>query len=370
MSARPEPLTQLLFVIPSLQSGGAERVMITLLRHLDRSRFRIALAVLDLRDAVFRDQVPEDIELIDLNAQRVRHALPKLIRMIWQRKPDVVFTTLGHLNLAIASLRWMFPRDVRLIVREVTIVSHLPGLYAIPRWWFWLYRFYRGLDAVVCQSQAMRDDLVQELGVPAEKTVVIPNPVDLEHIRYLAAEGAMPEGALTEGKVLRLVAAGSLTNVKGFDILIQALAACSGFPWHLTVLGEGPQRPQLEAQIAALGLCERIELVGFVKNPYAHFAAADALVLSSRFEGFPNVVLEALACGTPVVATPSPGGVREILQDIRECLLAADCTPGALAAALQSFQRGRRVPATAVARYAIGPIVRRYEQCIVGAQVQ
>ena len=92
-----ETRTHLLFLIPSLRGGGAERVIVTLLRHMNRSLFRLGLAVVDMREAVYRDDVPEDVEFIDLGCTRVRYALPKIMRLIWRRRPDVVFSTLGHL---------------------------------------------------------------------------------------------------------------------------------------------------------------------------------------------------------------------------------------------------------------------------------
>src|SRR5689334_13406340 len=127
------PRRRLLFLIPSLRGGGAERVIVTLLRHLDRAKVCLALAVVDTRDAVYRGDVPEDVEFIDLRCTRVRYALPKILYLIWRRRPDVVFSTLGHLNLALAMLRPLLPGGVRYIGREACIVSANLGGYALPR---------------------------------------------------------------------------------------------------------------------------------------------------------------------------------------------------------------------------------------------
>ena len=310
--------------------------------------------------------MPSDVEFLDLQSPRVLYALPKIIRLVWQQRPYAVFSTLGHLNLAVAMLRRLLPNGVRYIAREATVVSQLPVAYHIPRWWFWAYRrFYRQLDAVVCQSHAMRDDLVAHFGFPHEKAVVINNPIDVQYIRRLANEpvdmNLFPRSA-TNARTIHLVAAGSLTRVKGFDLLIEAIALCADPRLHLTVVGEGPLLGDLQRLTVERGLTERVHFVGFQKNPYAFFARADAFVLSSRFEGFPNVVLEALACGTPVIATPSPGGVREILDKVDGCVLADSLSVEALAKALAGFKAGCRLPPDVVDSYSITSIVSRYEQ--------
>ena len=182
-----------LFLIPSLRGGGAERVITTLLQHLDRSGFKLALAVVDAREAVFLKDVPADVEFIDMRCRRVRYALPKMIALIWKRRPDVVFSTLGHLNLALAMLRPLLPRHPRYIARESSIVSQVLVAYRNPRFWRWMYRrFYGNHDVIVCQSQVMLDDLVANHAFPRERTILIHNPVDVERVRRLAAE-TVPE---------------------------------------------------------------------------------------------------------------------------------------------------------------------------------
>jgi glycosyltransferase involved in cell wall biosynthesis len=132
---------------------------------------------------------------------------------------------------------------------------------------------------------------------------------------------------------------------------------------HLTVLGEGPELEPLRARARQRGLDERVHFVGFQANPYAFFARADALVLSSAYEGLPNVVLEALACGTPIVALPSPGGLREIVDGVQGCELAIDMSAAALARALERW-RPLRIPRSVVARYELTAIVARYAEVL------
>lgn len=349
---------RLLFLIPTLTGGGAERVVVTLLQHLDRERFELALAVVDTRDAAFRDQVPGDVEFIDLGCRRVRYALPKLLRLLWRRRPDVVMSTLGHLNLALAMVRPLLPRGTRYVARETTVVSRGIGNYRNVRLWAWAYRrFYGRFDRLVCQSRGMQDDLVHSFGLDPARMVIIPNPVDRARIAAACGAVAMPSALPAS---FHAVAAGRLSTEKGFDLLIDALAIARRRDLQLKILGEGALKDELMARAQVRGVAGRVEFCGYLHNPYPTFAEADLFVLSSRYEGFPNVVLEALACGTPVVATPAPGGTREILDGVGGCIVADAVTAEALANALDRWEPSR-IPASAVDPYAVERVVAAYE---------
>lgn len=355
-----------LFVIPTLTGGGAERVIVTLARYLDRRKFRVTLAVVDTRNAVMRDEVPADVDFIDLGGRRVRYALFRIVALVWRLRPDVVFSTLGHLNVALAMVRFLLPRGVRTVARETTVVSCSLAMQKHRAMWESLYRrFYRRHDEVICQSNYMRDDLVQNYAFPAPRARVIHNPVDIERIRTLAsAPVALPE---LPANAIRLVAAGRLDREKGFDLLIEALRLLDDPTLHLSVLGDGPLAANLASQVSRNGLSQRIHFAGFQPNPFSWFARADLFVLSSLYEGFPNVVLEALACGTPVVAVPAPGGTREILDGVGGCVIAREVGAAALAEAVKRWLSGerRRVADTAVERYRVDRIVGDYEQALL-----
>lgn len=355
-----------LFLIPSLCGGGAERVITTLLKHLDRTRFKLVLGVVSMRGAVFSKEIPSDVELIDMHCSRVRYALPKIIRLVWFRRPDVVFSTLGHLNLALAMLRPFFPRSTRFLGRETSIVSINIKNYSFSRAWALFYRyFYSRLDHVVCQSQYMHDDLVENYNFPKDKVCVIHNPVDVANItrKIEKLPGLLEATKQLDGVVIRLVAAGRLSNEKGFDILIEAISLCREHVICVDVLGAGALEQELKLLAIKMGVEKRFNFLGFCENPYPYYARAHAFVLSSRYEGFPNAVLEALACGTPVIATPAIGGVGEILDNIPNCEIADAVSASALADAITRWikRRPERIGKSAVLPYSIDTIVRRYE---------
>jgi glycosyltransferase involved in cell wall biosynthesis len=243
------------------------------------------------------------------------------------------------------------------------VISRVIAGYRLPACWALAYRlFYRSFDLVVCQSRYMRDDLVEHFGYPARKTLIINNPVDVTRVRQLAGE--MPQQAPDASDTIELLAVGRLSSEKGFDLLISALAVCERPCLHLTILGDGPLHAQLTRLANERGVARQVTFAGFQANPYPFFRRSDAFVLSSRYEGFPNVVLEALACGTPVIAVPAPGGTTEILQRVPGCSILADVSIESLSAALRSLSRLPRVPADAVRPYDVATIVRQYEDAL------
>lgn len=294
------------FVIPSFAGGGAERVMLALAGALDRARYSPEIVVLD-GVGPWRDLVPAGLPVTDLEARRIRHALRPLVRKLRKSRPAIAMSTIGALNLALLAARPLLPKGLRIVVREAnTPHHHAKGTLgrALYRWAY--PRLYRKAASVIVPAAYLKRELVEDFGVPAASIALLHNPVDEEGLRAAAVPAARVPGAGP-----RFVAVGRLTEQKGFDRLIAYMAEADGAA-HLTILGDGPRRGALEAECDARGLRNRISLPGFAADAPRHIAGADALLLPSRWEGLPNVALEALALGTRVIATPDSGGIREI----------------------------------------------------------
>jgi glycosyltransferase involved in cell wall biosynthesis len=311
----------LMLVIPHLDAGGAEKLMLTLCDHLGTSTFRLMLVVLNKTGAFARYQNP-DVEIIDLGCTRVLASFPKLVRLLREKQPDVVFSALSHLNIVMALVRFFSVRKIKFIAREASLPSlqnrnEKTGVLLD----FGIRLLYNRFDAIVCQSKQMGDDLIVHYGVRPGKIVIIHNPVDLERIDRMAKE---PAPAAYHGSGKRLIAVGRLSREKGYDRLLRILSLISGGEWECLIAGDGPERQNLEALKAELGLGERLRFLGTLENPFPCIAAADIFLLTSHYEGFPNAVLEALACGVPVFALRCPGGIAEIILDGQNGFLLED----------------------------------------------
>ena len=305
------PRKKILFVLPTLGGGGLERVAVTLLQHLSRSLFEPHLALL-AAVGPFLKEVPKDVRIHDLGVARVRYCIPGMIRLVWQLRPHVVLSMPRELNVAMGFMRPWLPKGLVLLVREaISVAEDLAERGSHLGAWKWLYRSYLRVDKIICPADYILNELADHFGLPRHKMLRIYNPVAAETIRQRAQAGANPY----TGSGPHIIAAGRLSKQKGFDLLLEAMALVrKRVPGaHLTFLGEGPLDSELKAQTERLGLTDAVCFAGFQSNPYPYFKHADVFVLSSRYEGMPSVLLEALALGTFVVATDCPGGVREVL---------------------------------------------------------
>ncbi len=283
--------------------------MLNLAAGLERGRAKPELLLLDGQGPL-ADEVPEDVPVRDLATPRLRRVLPRLLTEIRRRKPDVVLSTFGYVNIALLACRFLLPRGTRVFVRDANLPSlSLPNA-AYGRWLSLGYKaFYPRADAILCSSERMMAEFAADYRVPEKKLRLLANPVDVDALRRRAAEPIRDPG-----NGARFVAAGRLTRQKGFDRLLELFAALPDGP-DLTILGDGPDQAALTAKVDELGLAGRVRLAGFEPEPWRYYAGADAFLLPSRWEGMPNAALEALACGTPVIATPDAGGIDEVARE-------------------------------------------------------
>lgn len=303
---------RIVFVLPTLLAGGAERVLITLMNGIDRARFEPMLVVLDERGTL-RDLIAKDIPLHALGGLTLKKALPGLIKKLNQLAPDVIVSTMAGTNFVVLLAKPFLKKRARVIVREAVIPSSILDTQKFPGIVKAAYKaLYPRADIVISPAQCIIDEFKNLLKMKTDKHVLLYNPVDTDRIfsTWGIDTGIPPE----RREKAQFVASGRLHKQKGFDRLIEGLQNFKGGKWQLTILGEGPERRNLESLIAQHRLEKNVKLAGHIDEPWPLYGAADAFLLPSRWEGLPNVALEALACGTPVIAMREAGGIEEIAE--------------------------------------------------------
>jgi len=353
--------------LPDLSGGGAERVFLDIASGLLARSVDVDIVV--VRDGgELRTKVPSGARTVVLGATDVWRCVPRFIRYLRSARPQAVVSALSHMNLAtILAARSVRPRVPVMVTQHnhlSTFTAHaasrrdriMPTLLGLG---------YPFADRIVAVSRGVADDLATSTGLRPERIRVIYNPVVFDRIASAGAS-AVEHPWLADRTGPVLVAMGRLVDQKDFSTLIRAVARLPE-ECRLVILGEGPARPSLEALALDLNVAERVDLPGYVENPYTALRTADVFVLSSRWEGLPTVLIEALAFDAPIVATDCPSGPREILADGAWGRLVPPGDPVGLAAAISAALVDPRVDRPdARLPYELDTVTQRYLELLPG----
>jgi glycosyltransferase involved in cell wall biosynthesis len=361
---------QVAFFVPSMQGGGAERTTLNVAEAIAARGYAVDL-VLCRAKGPYLAEIPESVRVVDLGAQRVLLSLPSLMRYLRECEPRAVFSVM-HANFVALWAQRLVGSSTRLVVSERNTLSSMQQHYASdPRMWLMpglIKRFYPWAAGVVAVSRGVADDLARVTRIPRSRVQVIYNPVVTPQLRAKAQAG-LEHPWFGPGQPPVVLGAGRLTAQKDFATLIRAFAKLrQALPARLLILGEGEDRATLEALVQQLGLQQDVSLPGFAANPYPYMIRASLFVLSSRWEGLPGVLVEALYCGAPLVSTDCPSGPREILADGRYGRLVPVGDVGAMARAMQAVLGGESVrpPAESWRPFELDVVVGQYIDVLFG----
>ncbi len=305
------------FYLPDLDGGGAQRVIINCANYIASHRSHVEVFMLvGLADGSYRAEVSNKISVIDLGDKRVSRNLFKLILQLNKIKPDLLMSTMSHANL-IAIIASQFLRfKLKTFIRESNHLSiSYSGVSNFKRKliYFLIKKFYPLADHIFCPSQGVMTDLISIAPKILMKSSVLPNPTITPEIYTQSNENISLQ--LNPNSFVFL-AIGRLTEQKDFSTLIDAfnIVHKSRPETILIILGEGNLRPKLESHITSLNLQNNIFMPGFTINPFPYLKNCHCFVLSSKWEGMPNVLIQAMAFGKTVVSTDCPSGPAEILD--------------------------------------------------------
>lgn len=301
------------FVIPKLGGGGAERVVLTILRYIDKNKFDVHLILIH-ETGDYMNDIPREVNIHVLKTKKLRYSAFELISVIRKLNPNIIFSTIRGMSILIGLIRPFISKDIKVVFREMNTPSQSIkytsslGLLKI------VYKtVYKQADKIVCQSNYMKKDFIEYLGYKEEKLVQIYNPLDINMIDSMIMNTDSP---FPNRNVRNIISVGRLSEQKNFEVLIDSLSEFNNKNENIVVwvLGDGPKKKELISYAREKKVDDIIKFVGRKKNPYRWMKHADLFILHSNYEGLPNVLIEAIACGCPPIVTIHPGGTKEIMK--------------------------------------------------------
>ncbi len=331
--------------LPSLRGGGAERAFVVLANQLVLLGYSVDLLLVKA-EGVYLEEVNSKVKIYDFASSRSLLALPKLIAYLRRQHPPILLSALTHINV-LSILSSLFCKKTKTIISERSNLSR--SLDRLGRARKKLLQFlirisYFFADHIVAVSKGVGDDLIINHGFERDKISVIPNPYDIEKIKKKSLVNIDPKPWLTDDVKL-ILAVGRLTEAKDYPTLLKAMKLVTEeySNAHLLILGEGEEKDYLKKIILKLDIESNVHLGGFDINPFRWMRKSDVYVLSSKQEGFPNVLVQALICGSQIVSTDCDSGPNEILEHGRWGALVDVGNYEELAGALIDILKGNKI---------------------------
>jgi len=299
----------------SISGGGAERVIVNLASSLAKRGIAVDLLVADAKGPLLLE-LPSGVNLIDLEAHRLLACIPGLVRYLRKVRPKVLFSAMDYVNVVAVWAKFLSGISTRVVVSVHAQPEYFYGNRSTLRGRILIILLrlsYLKADKVVAVSRGLANELVDLVGINKNKVCTIYNPIINDELYHLSKEIFLhPSIGLHKPPII--LAVGRLAIEKDYPTLIRAFQLVrQQRTARLLILGEGEERVTIENLIKTLNLTDDVDLLGFVRNPYALMKVASCFVLSSKSEGFGNVLVEALAIGCPIVSTNCPYGPGEIL---------------------------------------------------------
>lgn len=308
-------MKKITFLMPQLGGGGAERVVSTVIRHLDPRHYSIDLILVHNKGNYLKN-LPDSVNIIPLKSPRTRYVYFELLKVIRKTKPDILFSTLRGLSLLLLLMKPFLPSNTKIVIREENTVSVALKESNFQKFWEIHYRtLFKKADIIICQSDYMKDDLEKNYGVTGKHVKRIYNPVDFDLIEEKYNQSVNPFPNDTKKNV---VVIGRLAYQKGIDILLKSIKKSKSkmYNTNIWIIGNGTEERNYKNMAIEYGLQDIVKFKDSVENPFQWMKFSDLYLLPSRYEGLPNVLLEAATCGCNIIVTDHPGGTKEIMQII------------------------------------------------------
>ncbi len=318
-------MSHIALFIPTLEAGGAERVFITLAERFLQYGHQVDIVLINKKGPLLKQCSPQ-INIIDLKAFNhffgqfgyVGSTVFKLSLYLFQKKPDVLLSTLTGSNISAVFAHKLSLSKSKLILREASSLSNVKNSLRL----FLMRKVYNFTSHIICLSETMKNDLIQCIHISPKKISIIANPVETRVINQKSKEEIAP--IWDNDDIKFIITIGRLTPAKDHKTLLLAfsLAYKKNNTLRLVILGEGENRQELEALIRKLSIQYKVYMPGYEENPYRWLSKAQVFILTSRWEGYPNSLIEAMAIGIPIITTQYDASITEIVQPYKQVAIA------------------------------------------------
>lgn len=310
------PKKRICIFSPNLGGGGAERVISIITNCFSNDNYYVDLILADATGPYLKD-INSVVNIINFKQKKVIQALPQLISYLKKNKPEIIFTSHMHASATAIWAVKLARVSTHTVIRQPTMLKpklNKDTLTSSIKFKVILATL-KSADQIIVTSNTMYEEFIHLCKIKKDKVKIIHNPFDIKNIKSKSVEPLEHPWFSDNIDLPVILSVGRLTEVKDFQTLLLAMKEVNKFrSTRLIILGEGPLRNDLQNLINKLNLNELVDMPGFKSNPYSYMKNADVYVLSSLWEGFPNSLVEAMACGTSVVSTNCEGGAAEILD--------------------------------------------------------
>ena len=375
---------KIIFVVPSLRGGGGERVAATLLESLQRSSPNIKL-ILVLFDAEATGNLGPDIDVRYLNVRKswdIIYTIKKFFKVIYNlsriiknESPCTILGFMDYSNVVSIIGSWLSGKKNRVII-SVHNIPIVQMRECSPNFWekimgLLIKVFYNRADSIIAVSKHVGDDLVKNSRINKKLIHIINNPIDINRVTRLSNEDVTEEFFNEDAPII--LAVGRLSKEKGFEYLLKAVSLLKeGNNARLVILGEGKEEANLRKLSKEIGIDKQVLFLGFKDNPYKYMKRSTIFVFPSLYESFGIAMVEAMACGIPVIATQSYAGIEDIIEHEKTGLLIAAADEKALSESMfrllndEELRRSLSIEAKKkVENFSIEKITKKYEKVLL-----